>query len=98
MHKIILQSGIIDTALSDHSMVYCTRKLTIRSLNKYSVDLYNESVERVSFPNYKNTDNSYTTYNDFKAMLDYVLNSIHSFKIVRVKNNTSEWFDREIAD
>ena len=38
------------------------------------------------------------TYNDFINRLDCVVNAVAPFKTVGVKSNTSEWFDREIAD
>ena len=37
-------------------------------------------------------------YNDFINRLDCVVNAVALFKTIRVKNNTSEWFDGEIAD
>ena len=56
----ISQSGVINTAISDHSMIYCTRKslkakynkqkeLTFHSLRNYSVDVYKQALERASF-------------------------------------------------
>ena len=105
----ISQSGVIDTAISDHNMIYCTRKilkakynkhkeLTFRSLRNYSVDVYKQALERASFPNYDNFHNPDIAYNDFINRLDCVVNTVAPFKTVRVKNNTSEWFDGEIAD
>ena len=93
-HDNISQSGIINTAISDHNMIYCTRKilktrynkckeLTFRLLRNYSVD------------NFHNPD---IAYNDFINRLDGVVNTIAPFKTVRVKNNTSERFDGEMAD
>ena len=90
-------------------MIYCTRKIvkakhnkhkeiTFRSLGNYSVDVYKQALERVSFPNYDNFHNPSIAYNDFINRLDCVVNAVAPFKTVRVKNNISEWFDREIAD
>ena len=75
-HEYISQSGIIDTVVSGHSMVYCTRKIsrakynkhkeiTFRSLKNYSVDVYKEALEKVSIPNYDNFDNPELAYSDF---------------------------------
>ena len=105
----ISQSGVIDTAVSDLNIIYCTgkilkvkynkhKKLTFLSLRNYSVDVYKQVLERVSFPNYDNFRNSDIAYNDFMNRLNCVVNAVAPFKTVRVKNNTSEWFDREIAD
>ena len=90
-------------------MIYRTRKilkteynkhkeLTFRSLRNYSVDIYKPVLERASFPNYDNFHNPDIAYNDFINRLACVINAVAPFRIVRVKNNTSEWFDREIAD
>ena len=57
-NEYISQSGIVDITVSDHSMVYCTRKIssakyikhkeiTFRSLKNYSVDVYKEALEKV---------------------------------------------------
>ena len=104
----IPQSGVIDTAISDHNMIYCTRKilkakynkhkeLTFRSLRNYSVDVYKQALKRASFPNYDNFHTPDIAHNDFINRLDCVVNAVAPFKTVRVKNNTSEWFDGEIA-
>ena len=105
----ISQSGVIDTAISDHSLIYCTRKIpkakynrhkgtTFSSLNSYSSHAYKGTLERISFPNYENFDNPDVTYSDFITKLDCVINAIAPFKTVRIKNNASEWFDREIGN
>ena len=95
--------------MSDHSLMNCTRKIpkakynkhkevTFRSLKNYSPDLYKETLERVSFPNYKNFDNSDVPYSDFITRLDCVIKAIAPFKTVRIKNNPSEWLDGEIKE
>ena len=105
----ISQSGVIDTAISDHSLIYCTRKIpkakynrhkeiTFRSLRNYSPNVYKGTLERVSIPNYKNFDNPDVAYSDFITRLDCVINAVAPFKTVRIKNNASEWFDGEIAE
>ena len=58
---IISKSSIIDTVVSDHSMVYCAleksqeqnainKEITFHSLKNYSVDVYKEALEKVSIP------------------------------------------------
>ena len=90
-------------------MIYCTRKilktrcnkhkeLTFRSLRNYSVDISKQAVERALLPNYDNFHNPDRAYNDFINRPDCVLHTVAPFKTVRAKNNTSEWFDGEIAD
>ena len=105
----ISQSGVIDTAISDHSLINCTRKIpkakynrhkeiTFRSLKNYSPDVYKGTLERVSFPNYENLDNPFVAYSGFITRFDCVINVVAPFKTVRIKNNASEWFDGEIAE
>ena len=95
----ISQSGIIDTAASGHSMVYCTRKIsrakynklkeiTFRSLKNYSEDVYKEALEEVSIPNYDSFDNLDLTYSDFISRLESVINVVGPVKTVRIKNTT----------
>ena len=55
-------------------------------------------MERASFPNHKNFNNPDIAYKDFINRLDCVVNAVVPFKAVRFKGNTSEWFDREIAN
>ena len=77
----ISQPGVINTAISDHNMIYCTRKirktkynkhkeLTFRSLRNYSVDIYKQALERASFPKHDNFHNTDIAYNDFMNRLD----------------------------
>ena len=95
----ISQFGVIDTAISHHNMIYCTREilkakynkgkeLTFCSLGNYSVDVYKQALERASFPNYDNVHNPDITYNDFINRFDCVVNAVAPFKTVRVKSNT----------
>ena len=62
------------------------------------MDVYKETMERVSFPNYENFDNPDFAYSDFITLLHYVIDSIAPFKTFIVKTNTIEWVDGEIAE
>ena len=102
-HDNISQSGVINIAISVHNMIYCIRKilkakynkhkeLTFQSLINDSVDVYEQVLERNSFPNYDNFHNPDIAYNKFINRLVCVVNALAPFRTVRVKNNTSEWF------
>ena len=104
----ISQSGVIDNAISDHSLVYFTKKIpetkynrhkeiTFRSLKNYSPDVHKGTMDRTSFPNFENFDNSDIAYSDFITRCDCVINVIAPFKIFKIKNNQNERFDEEIA-
>ena len=57
----VTQQGILDVGLSDHQMIYCTRKITrIRN----TVDGYENATCEVKFPNYQNFDLN-DTYSNF---------------------------------
>lgn len=43
-------------------------------------------------------DNSDVAYNDFISKKENVINVLAFIKAVRMKTNTSEWFDRKIAE
>ena len=75
--KYISQSGIIDTALSDHSTVYCARKIsraiynkhkeiTFPSLINYSVYVYKEALD--------DFDNLDLAYSNFLLTIKNVIN------------------------
>ena len=72
----VSQQGVIDVGLSDHQIIYCTRKtsrikrgthkeITCRSLKYYSADIYEEALDRVDFPNYHNFENINDAYSNF---------------------------------
>ena len=67
-------------------------------MKNYSANVYKETLERVSFPNYGNFDYPEIVYSDFITRLDCVINATAAFKTVRIKNNVIEWFDGEIAE
>lgn len=60
-HEKISQSGIIDIGLSDHTVIYCTRKTTkvpltqncnpakVRSLKRYSKELFTLMLSKVNW-------------------------------------------------
>ena len=61
----VLQQGIIDVGLSDHQLIYCTRKfsrtkvgtykqLTFRSLKNDTAEAYKEALGKVCFSDYRN--------------------------------------------
>ena len=56
-------------------------------------------MEKVSIPNYDSFDNLDFAYSDFISRLESVINVVAApIKTVRIKNNTREWFDGEIAE
>ena len=72
----VTQQGIIDVGLSDHQLVFCTRKIywikrgthrqiKFRSFKHYSADLFKETLTSMNFPNYQNFNDATEAYDDF---------------------------------
>ena len=60
----VTQSGVIDTSLSDHQLIFCTRKIkrvktnnhkqiSFRSLKNYSMEIFERELKNIAFPNYE---------------------------------------------
>ena len=92
----ISQKGVIDVGLSDHQLIYCKRKILrtkanmhnqirVQSLKKYTTKLLIKELKKINFPKYNIFSNVNIAY------LDPVE------KVLRIKNNTQEWFDDEVA-
>ena len=105
----ILQSGVLEIALSDHYAIYCTRKVqrqkfhkhnyvNIRSLKNYSKNLLVEELSAIQFPDYSLYDSVDKAYDDFIGKITMVFDKIAPFKKVFLKNNTSEWIDDEVFE
>jgi hypothetical protein len=103
----ISQHGIINTGLSDHQLIYCTRKITrekfyehrdiqIRSLINYTQEIYIQALKDVNFPDYSQYDDPNKAYDDFLAKTTQVIDQIALIKKIRVKGNNQEWFDNEV--
>ena len=75
-HEKISQSGVVNVGLSDHQMIYCTRKIwkqkfknhkdiTIRSLKNYSQEIFINSLTELKYPNYSHFTDVDFAYEDF---------------------------------
>ena len=100
---------MVDTGLSDHQLVYCTRKITriklnvhkyikTRSLQNYSQALYQEELRKIYFPDYSNFKDMNDAYSDFTETVTSAIDEIVPLKEIRVKNNSQDWFDAEINE
>ena len=69
----VSQKGVID--VSDHQLIYCTRKskriknnmhnqIEVRSLKKYSAEIFTNALKTVQFPNYNIFSNVNIAYSD----------------------------------
>ena len=73
------------------------KQISFRYFKNYSVDEYKKALGKVTFPNYERYHNINKAYNNFFQKLIEVVNNIAPFKTARIKNTSSEWFDKEIA-
>ena len=105
----VLQQGVIDVGLSDHQIIYCSRKISrikrgthkqirYHSLKNYSADIYEVALVRVDFPNYRNFENINDAYCNFIQKLMRVIDLVAPIKSRRIKQNSQEWFDVEVAE
>ena len=69
------QSDVIDVALSDHQLIFATRKIihakftghrhiTIISFKNYTAELYQEGLSKLCFPNYETFSDINAAYSD----------------------------------
>ena len=105
----VYYSGVIDTGLSDHQLIYCTRKITrtkfishknitIRSLKNYCQDVYLEEINKINFPDYSKFTDINDAYSDFIGKVSLTIDKIAPMKEIRIKNSSKEWFDEEILE
>ena len=105
----ISRSGVIDIVISDHQLIYCTRKtariksychkqITFRSLKNYSPEIYEEALRKLSFPNYELFDGIDTAYENFIQKVIAVIDNLAPSKSKRIKGTLQNWFDAEIME
>ena len=93
-----MQAVNIETSLSNHQHHFCTRKikgekpkkrnyLKFHSMKNLATKTDEEALYMLIFPDYEN----FSCVN--KAYSDLTCNKVTP---IRVKDNTNEWFDREI--
>ena len=83
----VSQSGVIDIGISDHQLIYCTRKtarikgychkqITFCSLQNYSPEIYEEALRKLSFLNYELFDDIDTAYENFIQKVMAVIDNL----------------------
>ena len=105
----ISQKGVIDVGLSDHQLIYCTRKILrtkfnmhnqirVRSLKNYTPEFFREELTKINFPDYNIFSNVNIAYLDLVSKILSVVDKTAPFKDLRVKNKTRDWFDDEVTE
>ena len=67
-------------------------------LKHYTVDLFEQELSKLNFPNYQNFNDINEAYNDFIQKIMNVIDKVAPLKERWLKQNSQEWFDGEIAD
>ena len=103
----VSHKGIIDVGLSDHQLIFCTRKflhtkigthkqITFCLLKNNNAEAYEEAVNRVYFRNYENFGDMNKAYEKFIQKLMTIYDKLAPFRTKQVKVNSQEWFDGEV--
>ena len=106
----VSQKGVINVGVSDHQLIFCTRKisriktggdhkyLNFCSLKNYTAGYYKETLKQVDFTNYENFGDVNEAYSNFFQKLMTVIDKIAPYKSKQVKGNTQKWFDGEVLE
>ena len=105
----VTQRGKLNFGLSDHQIIYCTRKVTrikrggqkqikFRCFKYYTIDGYGKVLVEINFSEYKNFDNVNDAYSNFIQKLMKVSDEVAPVKNKRIKRNSQEWFDSQISE
>ena len=104
----VSQSGVIDLGLSDHDLIYCTRKTSlpkshkhneifVPSMKRYFAEKFLEILREIVFPNYLTYACVNDVYSDFTYRFVEAINFIAPSKKIRMKADSKPWFDNQIA-
>ena len=73
-------------------------QIQVQSLKKYSAEIFTNALKTVQFPYYNVFSNVNVVYSDLLHKISDTIDSVAPIKEIRIKNNTQEWFDNEIAE
>ena len=91
------QAGIIETSLSDHQLIFYTRKikrakpnkhnyLSFRSMKNFTTEIYEEDLGKMTFPHYQNFGCVNKACSDLISNTFDVVNNVAPTKTITVKN------------
>ena len=73
-------------------------QIQVRSLKKYLAEIFTNALKTVQFPNYKIFSNVNVAYSDLLNKISDTIDNVAPIKEIRIKSDTQEWFDNEIAE
>ena len=108
-YRRISQHGVFDLGLSDHQLIYCTRKATrikihkhtfikIRTFKNYTKQLFLDKLGKIKFPNYMEYGNINAAYSHFVEVITGIIDELAPAKEIRVKKDSQEWMDQEVFE
>ena len=59
---------------------------------------FERELKNIAFPNYEKFSDVNSAYNDIVNKITQVINNLAPYKTIRVKNQSNEWFDSELAE
>ena len=103
------RSDVINGGISDHQLIYCTRKdariknycykqITLRSLKNYSPEVYEEDPTKLGFPNYELFDDIDKAYENFIQKVITVIDNLTPSKNKHIKVTSQDRFHAEIME
>lgn len=105
----ICQNGTVHVGISDHALIYCTRKIVrgtfrghnavkIRSLKHYSRENLNSLLSSQNWAEVYESHTATKALEVFNCIMLSVIDSVAPVKEVRVKSNTEPWIDSSILE
>ena len=73
-------------------------QIQVRSLKKYSAEIFTNALKTVQFPNYNIFSNVNVANSDLLNKILDTIDNIAPIKEIRIKNDTQEWFDNQVAE
>ena len=59
---------------------------------------FERELKNLAFPNYEKFSDINSAYNEIVNKITQVINNLAPYKTIRVKNQSNEWFDGELAE
>ena len=105
----VYQHGTIDCGMSDHLVIYCSRKIRrdvvnvnnyvkLRSMKDYDPVVYVNMLKDCNWNGVLNDNNVKHAWKKFKDTLNQIIDSLAPVKSVRVRARTEPWMTGEIIE
>ena len=105
----ISRSGVIECGISDHNIIFCTRKIQksvsnchntirFRSLKKYTSEALTAALEKLDWSNVLNCSSVEKAWASFKSNFLHVIDELAPLKVARVKSRTEPWVNTDIIE